>query len=353
MPRRSRRVLVLGAGGLERELRDQGFEVVTAAHAAARVNQEGIDGFDASGGPDAVIVGLDPQLTYLRLAVAADAIRRGARFIATNRDPIYPTERGLRPGAGSLVAAVEATTGVTPVSIGKPAPGLLEAAAHAVGRDPREAVMIGDSLLTDIPAAKAVGARSVLMLTGVSTADQLDGLPPDARPDAVAANAEELAAVLDAARRLTQSGADSSGIPAPQASNSALRRLSTSPSANATLEGAPIDRPQLRQRQPDPLDGALVLLGQLDVGHRQVVGRERDRHAGAVQPGERVGLERRDDVGLDVRGRAQVEGHAAGAELGAQLRVVDRARPVGDPLRVESQGAADLRARRPTRRRGG
>ena len=76
-----------------------------------------------------MVVGLDPQLTYLRLAAAADCIRAGARFIATNRDPVYPTERGLRPGAGSIVAALEATTGVTPVSIGKPEPYLLELAA--------------------------------------------------------------------------------------------------------------------------------------------------------------------------------------------------------------------------------
>ncbi|MBA2314762.1 MAG: HAD-IIA family hydrolase [Chloroflexi bacterium] len=192
-----RRVLVLGAGGLERELRDVGFDVVTAAHAATRAGQEAIDGFDAAGGPDAVVVGLDPQLTYLRLAVAADAVRAGALFIATNRDPVYPTERGLRPGAGSLVAAVEATTGVTPVSIGKPEPHLLEAAAHAVGRSPREAVMIGDGLLTDIAAARAVGCRSVLMLTGVSTLLHLDALPDADRPTAVAADAAELATILD------------------------------------------------------------------------------------------------------------------------------------------------------------
>jgi HAD superfamily hydrolase (TIGR01450 family) len=198
-----RRVLVVGAGGLERELRDRGFEVVTAAHAATRAGQEGIDGFEAADRPDAVVVGLDPQLTYLRLAVAADAIRGGARFVATNRDPIYPTERGLRPGAGSVVAAIEATTGVTPVSIGKPEPHLLEAAAHAVGRDPRDAVMIGDSLVTDIPAAKAVGARSVAMLTGVSTRSQLDALPPEMRPDEVAADAGELAAALE---RLASAG---------------------------------------------------------------------------------------------------------------------------------------------------
>jgi 4-nitrophenyl phosphatase len=191
------RVLVVGAGGLERELRDQGYVVVTAAHAATRANQDGIDGFEAADRPDAVVVGLDPQVTYLRLAVAADAIRAGALFVATNRDPIYPTERGLRPGAGSIVAAIEATTTVKPVSIGKPEPHLLEAAAHAVGRDPSEAVMIGDSLVTDIPAAKAVGARSVVMLTGVSTRAELDALATDRRPDGVAENADELAAVLD------------------------------------------------------------------------------------------------------------------------------------------------------------
>ena len=95
-----RRVLVLGASGLERELRDVGLDVVTAAHAATRMHQEGIDGWSAAGAPDAVVTGLDPNLTYLRLAAAADCVRAGARSIATNRDPTYPTERGLRPGRG-------------------------------------------------------------------------------------------------------------------------------------------------------------------------------------------------------------------------------------------------------------
>lgn len=193
-----RRVLALGASGLERELRDVGLDVVTAAHAATRVSQEGIDGFDAAGRPDAVVVGLDPALTYLRLSVAADAIRAGARFIATNRDPVYPTERGLRPGAGSLVAAVETTTGVTPTVIGKPGPLLLEEAAHAAGAEARDAVMIGDGLVTDIAAAHAVGARSVLILTGVTTRAQVEALPPEERPTAVAADSAELATVLDA-----------------------------------------------------------------------------------------------------------------------------------------------------------
>jgi 4-nitrophenyl phosphatase len=192
------RVLVVGASGLERELRDVGLEVVTAGHAATRMHQEGIDGWSAAGAPDAVVSGLDPALTYLRLAAAADCVRAGARFIATNRDPVYPTERGLRPGAGTIAAALEATTGVTPLSIGKPAPPLLESAAEAVGRDARDAVMIGDGIGTDLAAARAVGARCVLMLTGVTGRAEVDALAEDARPDAVAADAQELAAALDA-----------------------------------------------------------------------------------------------------------------------------------------------------------
>jgi phosphoglycolate/pyridoxal phosphate phosphatase family enzyme len=193
-----RRVLVLGAGGLERELRDVGLDVVTAGHAATRMHQEGIEGMAAAGSPDAVVTGLDPNLTYLRLAVAADCVRAGARFIATNRDPVYPTERGLRPGAGSMAAAVEAASGVTPLSIGKPSPHLLELAAEAVGRDPRDAVMIGDGLETDLAAARALGARCILMLTGVTTKAQAEALPKDQAPTAIAANAAELEAALAA-----------------------------------------------------------------------------------------------------------------------------------------------------------
>ena len=127
-----RRVLAVGAAGLERELREADLDVVTAAHAATRMSQEGIDGWAAAGHPDAVVVGLDPQLTYLRIAAAADCVRAGVVLVATNRDPIYPTERGFRPGAGSVVAAIEMASRTTAkVTIGKPEPYLLEAAATA------------------------------------------------------------------------------------------------------------------------------------------------------------------------------------------------------------------------------
>jgi 4-nitrophenyl phosphatase len=196
-------VLTVGASGLDRELADAGFRVSGAGDVAERIRGSGIEGTDggngweAAGRPDAIVVGLDPGIDYLRLTVANDCIRAGARFVATNRDPVYPTERAVRPGAGSIVAALEASSGVTAISIGKPEPYLLEEAARAVGREPSDAVMIGDNLGTDIGAARAIGARSVLMLTGVTTREAVDAAAPDARPTAVAADAAELGSILE------------------------------------------------------------------------------------------------------------------------------------------------------------
>jgi HAD superfamily hydrolase (TIGR01450 family) len=200
------RVLVLGAPGLRRELAEVGLEVLDAAERAdllaqrtaeAKLDGRPVDEFEIAGRPDAVVVGLDQELTYAKLTVACLAIRGGAMFVATNRDPALPTERTLRPGAGAIVAAVETTTGVSPISIGKPEPAILEEAARLAGAQASDAVVIGDGLRTDIAAAHAVGARSVLMLTGVTARGQLDGAPQAQWPDEVAADAAELAAALD------------------------------------------------------------------------------------------------------------------------------------------------------------
>jgi 4-nitrophenyl phosphatase len=191
------RVLVVGGAGLVHELRDLDIEVEPAGEAAERWSANGRDAAAAIGSVDTVVAGLDIDFSYARLACATEAVRGGARFVATNRDPVYPHEKGLMPGAGSIVAAIETASGVTPVSIGKPEPLLLQVAAHAMGRDVAEAVMIGDSLVTDIPAAVKVGARSVLMLTGISKLAELDGLAAADRPTEIAADAAGLAAALD------------------------------------------------------------------------------------------------------------------------------------------------------------
>jgi glycerol-1-phosphatase len=179
--------MVLGGPGLARELEEVGLHVVQATD----------DGLEQD--PGVLVVGIDFDLSYRRISVAAQAVRSGARFVATNRDPVYPATDGrLLAGAGAIVAAVETAAGRSPdLVVGKPEPTMFREAALVAGADVREAVVIGDSLVSDIPAAHAVGARSVLMLTGVTKAAQLDALAAEARPTFVANDAKELAAALD------------------------------------------------------------------------------------------------------------------------------------------------------------
>ncbi len=133
--------------------------------------------------PDAVVVGLDLHFTYDKLKTAAISIRNGAAFVATNADATLPTENGLVPGAGSIVAAITTASGTQPVVIGKPSPRVLELAVEGLGLRPDQAVMIGDRLDTDILAGKRAGLLTVLVLTGVSTRD--DVASSDVLPDLV------------------------------------------------------------------------------------------------------------------------------------------------------------------------
>lgn len=127
--------------------------------------------------PAAVVIGLDKIFTYDKLAMANAAIRAGARFVATNADATLPTESGLIPGAGSIVAAIQTATGQTPVIIGKPEPLMLQMALARMGVAPDEAVMVGDRLDTDIIAGDRAGMLTLLVLTGVSTRDEISHAP--------------------------------------------------------------------------------------------------------------------------------------------------------------------------------
>ena len=133
--------------------------------------------------PAAVVVGLDRTFTYEKLAAAHAAIMAGARFIATNTDATLPTESGLVPGCGSIVAAIATAAGTKPVVIGKPEPLMLHIALKQMGVEPEDAVMIGDRLDTDILAGKRAGMLTVLVLTGVSTREEIASA--EAWPDLV------------------------------------------------------------------------------------------------------------------------------------------------------------------------
>ncbi len=144
--------------------------------------------------PDAVVVGLDMTFTYDKLKAAHEAIRNGAAFVATNADTTLPTETGLVPGAGSIVAALATASGQDPVVIGKPETPMLLAAIEQMGATPEETVMLGDRLDTDILAGARAGMPTVLVLTGVSTRDDL--AKAEALPDIVVSDLTSLVAAL-------------------------------------------------------------------------------------------------------------------------------------------------------------
>lgn len=123
---------------------------------------------------DAVVVGLDLEFTYQKLRDAARAIHNGARFVATNADATLPTEDGVQPGAGSIVAAIATASGVMPTVVGKPETLMMLKGIERLGVEPSDAVMVGDRLDTDILSGHQAGLRTVLVLTGVSQRADLE-----------------------------------------------------------------------------------------------------------------------------------------------------------------------------------
>jgi len=191
-------------------------DVVTSAMAAARLVEHGehvlvcagdgvveavagrgahpIDGSDATPGPiDAVVVGFHTSFDYTRLRIATTAVLAGARLIATNDDPTYPTPAGPIPGGGSILAAVATATGVTPVIAGKPFATMAETVLDALGRpDPATLLMVGDRTSTDGEFAVALGCPFALVRSGVTP----PGLVVDPRPDLDALDLAALVALV-------------------------------------------------------------------------------------------------------------------------------------------------------------
>ncbi|ASJ11565.1 HAD-IIA family hydrolase [Thermococcus thioreducens] len=172
-------VFVIGGEGLHREMERLGWGIVGIEEARKGAWRQ----------VRYVVVGLDPDMTYEKLKYATLAIRNGARFIGTNPDTTYPAEEGLYPGAGSIIAALKASTGKEPLIIGKP-----NEPAYEVARSKLDGVdeiwMVGDRLDTDILFAKRFGMKAVMVLTGVSTLK--DVKETGIRPDLVLPSVREL-----------------------------------------------------------------------------------------------------------------------------------------------------------------
>lgn len=141
-------------------------------------------GLELTRDPDrarSVVVGLDRRLTYDDLRRATRAVLAGARLVACNRDPTYPTESGLWPGGGAIVAAIETAAGRRAEVAGKPYPAMAAAVRRALGPGPTW--VVGDRPETDLALGKQAGWRTVLVLTGV-VADA-DLVPESLSPDLV------------------------------------------------------------------------------------------------------------------------------------------------------------------------
>jgi 4-nitrophenyl phosphatase len=169
-----------------------GERVLLCAGPGAREAVEGAGAIaleDTEDPVDAVLVGLTRDFDYDVLRRASTAVRRGARFIATNDDSTYPTPDGPIPGAGSILAAVERACGQRAVVAGKPYAAMVDLLRERLGPD---GVVVGDRPDTDGRLATAMGYRFALVLTGVTTSADVAGLGP--APDEVAVDLAALVA---------------------------------------------------------------------------------------------------------------------------------------------------------------
>jgi 4-nitrophenyl phosphatase len=158
------RLYLIGEEGLYSALAAQGFEF----------GERGIE---------AVVVGMDRQLTYQKLKTASIAIRQGARFVGTNPDKTFPAENAILPGTGAILAAIEAATDVKPTVIGKPELILFQLALQRMRATEKETAVIGDRLETDILGGEKCGLTTILVLTGISQQQDLEA--SDTKPDYV------------------------------------------------------------------------------------------------------------------------------------------------------------------------
>jgi HAD superfamily hydrolase (TIGR01457 family) len=138
----------------------------------------------------AVVVGMDRNLTYEKLAQATLLIRSGAQFVGSNPDRSFPTPAGLVPGAGAILAAIEAATDHQPLIVGKPAPEMYRIAMQRMGVAPENTLVVGDRLETDIIGAQQIGCHSGLVLSGVTTLEAARRWDPP--PDWIAKDLTDL-----------------------------------------------------------------------------------------------------------------------------------------------------------------
>jgi HAD superfamily hydrolase (TIGR01457 family) len=151
------KVFMIGGDGIKVALEQNGFEILPIENA-----QEA----------QALVMGIDWEITFQKMVEATLLVRRGVPFYATNPDKTFPTPRGEIPGAGAWTSVVTTATNVDPIYAGKPLPYIMDLALERLGMSKEETLVVGDRLETDIAAGQAVGCPTALVLSGVSKLDQ-------------------------------------------------------------------------------------------------------------------------------------------------------------------------------------
>jgi HAD superfamily hydrolase (TIGR01450 family) len=140
--------------------------------------------------PDAVVVGFDRQLSYEKLDRATRLLREGALLIGSYGGALFMSDRGPALSAGPIVKALEYSSGKRAIMIGKPSPRMFRLALKRANEKPRNAVMIGDQIETDLVGAHRAGVHTVLVLTGVENRNTID--TSKLKPDLVIENVDSL-----------------------------------------------------------------------------------------------------------------------------------------------------------------
>jgi 4-nitrophenyl phosphatase len=148
------KVYAIGEEGLQKALLSQGLEL-------------------SENEPDVVVVGIDRQFTYQKMAKASLAIQNGAMFISTNSDRAIPAEAGLVPGNGALTASIREAAGVSPRFIGKPEALFVQLALNKLQISAEDALLVGDNLDTDIAAGVNANLDTLLVYTGFTQPEHL------------------------------------------------------------------------------------------------------------------------------------------------------------------------------------
>lgn len=153
------RCMVIGEAGLYEALKQEKITVVTEEDC------------------DFVVIGLDQQVTYEKLAKACLAVRKGAKLISTNADVAIPTEMGFVPGNGAITSVISVSTGIKPIFIGKPEAIIMKEALAILGLAKEETLMVGDNYQTDILAGIKAGIDTLMVFTGVTPYEDYPSLP--------------------------------------------------------------------------------------------------------------------------------------------------------------------------------